>query len=328
MYPFTLERPRDVSEATRLGSADSAAYIAGGTDMMQLLTDEILHPDHLVALDGLLDARIEVTPDQALRLGGAARMSDIADDPDVAAVFPVIAEALLLSASGQVRNMATIGGNLLQRTRCPYFRDPGVHACNKRRPGAGCAAMDGANRTLAVLGTSPHCIATNASDVAVALVAVGAQVHVRGPGGDRVIALEDLYRLPGDTPQIETVLEPGELITAVVVPPSPAARNSTYLKVRDRTSFEFALTSAAVGLDIADGVIRSAGVAMGGVGTKPWRMPLVEEALIGRPAGEETYRDAARYATEGAVTREGNRLKPELMKRTLVRALSVVGGRA
>ncbi|MEU6578690.1 xanthine dehydrogenase family protein subunit M [Streptomyces sp. NPDC046805] len=328
MYPFILERPRDVAAATRLGSADSAVYIAGGTDMMQLLTDEILHPDHLVALDGLLDARIEVTPDGTLRLGGAARMSDIADDPDVAAVFPVVAEALLLSASGQVRNMASIGGNLLQRTRCPYFRDPGVHACNKRYPGAGCAAMDGATRTLAVLGTSPHCIATSASDVAVALMALSAQVHVLGAHGERVLALDELYRLPGDTPQIETVLEPGELITSVVVPPTPAARNSSYLKVRDRVSFEFALTSAAVGLDVADGVIRAAGVAMGGVGTKPWRMPLVEEALIGRPATAQTYRDAAQHATEGAVTREGNRFKPELMKRTLVRALHVVGGRA
>ncbi|MER5913526.1 xanthine dehydrogenase family protein subunit M [Streptomyces sp. NPDC001982] len=328
MYPFTLERPGDPASARRLGSAPSAQYIAGGTDMMQLLVDEILRPEQLVALDGVLDDRIEVAPDGSLRLGAAAKMSDIAADPDVAAAFPVIAEALLLSASGQLRNMATIGGNLLQRTRCPYFRDPGFHACNKRAPGSGCAAMDGVNRTAAVLGTSDQCIATNASDVAVALVALGAEVHVLGPNGERVVAVDALYRLPGDTPSIETVLDPGELITAVVVPASPAARRSHYLKVRDRESFEFALTSAAVALDIDNGTIRAARVAMGGVGTKPWRMRKVEDALGGRPNGDDTYRNAAQHATEGAVTRAQNEFKPELMKRTVVRALSVAGGRA
>ncbi|AVH60374.1 MULTISPECIES: FAD binding domain-containing protein [Streptomyces] len=328
MHPFTLERPDDAVSATRIGSAPAAEYIAGGTDMMQLLTDEIRCPEYLVSLDGVLDDRIEVLSDGSLRLGAAAKMSDIAADPDVSAAFPVIAEALLLSASGQVRNMATIGGNLLQRTRCPYFRDPGVQACNKRSPGSGCAAMNGVNRTSAVLGVSKHCIATNASDVAVALVALGAEVHLVGPGGERIIRLDDLYRAPGDTPHIETVLDSGELITAVVVPPTPTARRSYYLKVRDRVSFEFALTSAAVALEIQDGSIREARVAMGGVGTKPWRLRSVENALNGRANGIDTYLNAAEYATEGAVTRAGNQFKPELMKRTVVRALSAAGGRA
>ncbi|MEU5846102.1 FAD binding domain-containing protein [Saccharopolyspora shandongensis] len=327
MFPFTLERPGDAASALRLGAAPSAEYIAGGTDMMQLLTDEIRQPEHLVALDGVLDDRIEAAADGSLRLGAAAKMSDIAADPDVSEAFPVIAEALLLSASGQVRNMATIGGNLLQRTRCPYFRDPGVQACNKRNPGSGCAAMDGANRTHAVLGTSEHCIATHASDVAVALVALDAEVRVAGPNGDRAVPIDDLHRMPGDTPHLETVLDQGELITAVVVPPTPAARRSHYLKVRDRVSFEFALTSAAVALDVHNGSIREARVAMGGVGTKPWRLRNVENALNGRADELDTYRDAAEHATEGAVTRAGNQFKLELMKRTIVRALRDAGGR-
>ncbi|MFI0462966.1 FAD binding domain-containing protein [Saccharopolyspora sp. 5N102] len=328
MFPFTLERPGDTDSAARLGSAPSAEYIAGGTDMMQLLTDEIRQPEHLVALDGVLDDRIEAAPGGTLRLGAAAKMSDIAADPDVSRAFPAIAEALLLSASGQVRNMATIGGNLLQRTRCPYFRDPGVSACNKRYPGSGCAAMDGANRTHAVLGGSAHCIATHASDVAVALVALDAEIHVLGSNGGRVVPLDELHRLPGETPHLETVLEPGELITAVVVPPSPAARHSHYLKVRDRVSFEFALTSAAVALDVDDGTIREARVAVGGVGTKPWRLRTVENALTGRIDDVDSYRAAAEHATEGAVTRAGNRFKLELMKRTIVRALREAGGRS
>jgi xanthine dehydrogenase YagS FAD-binding subunit len=326
MFPFTLERPRDAVAASQLGTAAFTEYIAGGTDMMQLLTDDIRRPHRLVALGDAIDDRIEVRSDGSLRLGASAKMSDIADDPDVFEAFPMIAQALLLSGSAQVRNMATIAGNLLQRTRCPYFRDPGFGACNKRVRSSGCAALDGANRSHAVLGGSDHCIATHASDVAVALVALDAAVSVLGPAGDQVIRVEDLHRLPDDTPGVETVLEPGELITTVEVPASPVARRSCYLKVRDRASFDFALTSAAVALDIGDGVIREARVAMGGVATKPWRMRQVEHALTGRPNSAETYRDAAAHAAEGAVTRAGNQFKPALMRRTVARALMIVGG--
>ena len=329
MHPFTLERPSDLDAATALGAAPVSEFIAGGTDMMQLLTDEIRRPDHLVALDGgVLDDRIDVAPDGSLRLGAAARMSDVADHQAVRDGFPFVAEALLLSASAQVRNMATVGGNLLQRTRCPYFRDPGAQQCNKRSPGSGCAAMDGENRMLAVLGGSDQCIATHASDFAVPLVALDATVRVSGPKGDRTIAVDELHRLPGDTPNVETVLTPGEVITAIKLPASAAARRSHYLKVRDRTSFEFALVSAAVALDIEDGRIREARVAMGGVGTKPWRMRAVEESLTGAPADSDAFAAAAERAADGAVPREGNAFKPELMKRAMFRALETAGGAA
>src|SRR4051812_20803534 len=244
MHPFTLERPRDLSAAlafvAQAGRNDAAAdYIAGGTDMVQLLQEYVRQPARLVSLAGLLDNRIEAGL-QGLRLGAAATMAEVAAHPAVVEQFPVIAEALLNSASPQVRNQATMGGNLLQRTRCPYFRDVGYEACNKRAPGSGCAAIDGENRWHAVLGTTDHCIATNPSDLAVALVALDAAVEVTGPGGQRTVPLAELHRLPGDTPHIETVLEPGEVISAVRVPASQAARRSHYLKVRDRASFEFA----------------------------------------------------------------------------------------
>src|SRR3954449_5588257 len=221
MHPFILERPRDLNAALGLGAQagrNNAAveYIAGGTDLVQLLQEYVRRPDRLVSLNGLLDNRIEVGP-QGLRLGAAATMAEVAAHPAVIEQFPVIAEALLESASPQVRNQATMGGNLLQRTRCPYFRDVGYSACNKRAPGSGCAAMGGMNRWNAVLGTSDHCIAAHASDLAVALVALDAAVEVRGPRGQRSVRLDALYRLPADTPHIETVLEPGEVITAITV---------------------------------------------------------------------------------------------------------------
>src|SRR5205807_3875705 len=285
MHPFTLERPRDLSAALALraqaGRNDaSAEYIAGGTDMVQLLQEHVRRPERLVSLAGLLDRRIEVGP-PGLRLGAAATMAEVAAHPAVAQQFPVIAEALLNSASPQVRNQATMGGNILQRTRCPYFRDVGYSACNKRAPGSGCAAMGGENRWHAVLGTSESCIAAHASDLAVALVALDASVEVRSARGQRIVPLGQLHRLPGDTPHLETALEPGEVIAAITVPASPVTRRSHYLKVRDRASFEFAVVSAAVALDIDGGRIRAARVALGGVGTKPWRVPRVEAALSG-----------------------------------------------
>src|SRR2546422_7635406 len=260
MHPFTLERPRDLSAAIGL----RAEYIAGGTDMVQLLQENVRRPDRLVSLAGLLDNRIEVGP-QGLRLGAAATMAEVAAYPAVIQQFPVISEALLNSASPQVRNQATMGGNLLQRTRCPYFRDVGYSACNKRSPGSGCAAIGADNRWHAVLGGSEHCIAAHASDLAVALVALDAAVEVRAAAAQRIVRLTDFHRLPRATPHIETGLEPGDLITAIPLPAPAAARRSHYLKVRDRASFEFAVVSAAVALEIDGARIRQARIGVGGV---------------------------------------------------------------
>src|SRR3954464_3778690 len=332
MHPFTLERPGDLAAALALraqaGRNEAAVeYIAGGTDMVQLLQEDVRRPERLVSLAGLLDNRIEAGP-QGLRLGGAATMADVAAHPTVVEQFPVIAEALLNSASPQVRNVATMGGNLLQRTRCPYFRDVGYAACNKRAPGSGCAAIGGENRWHAVLGTSDNCIAANASDVAVALVALDASVEVQGPGGERTVPLTDFHRLPDAAPHLETVLEPGEVIAAVTVPASPAARLSHYLKVRDRDSFEFAVVSAAVALDMDGARIRAARVALGGVGTKPWRVPRVEAALAGASLDLATLRPAAALAAEGAQGHGHNDFKIELMQRAIVRAVEIAGARA
>jgi xanthine dehydrogenase YagS FAD-binding subunit len=332
MHPFTLERPRDLAAALALraqaGRNDAPAeYIAGGTDMVQLLQENVRRPEQLVSLAGLLDNRIDVGR-QGLRLGAAATMADVAAHPAVVEEFPVISEALLNSASPQVRNQATMGGNLLQRTRCPYFRDVGYSACNKRAPGSGCAAIGAENRWHAVLGTSENCIAANASDVAVALVALDAAIELLAPGGRRSAPLIDFYRLPDATPHIETVLEPGEVIAAITVPSNPVARRSHYLKVRDRASFEFAVVSAAVALDTDGDRIRQARIALGGVGTKPWRVPRVEAALAGailEPAG---LRSAAALAAEGAQGRGHNNFKIELMQRAIVRAVETAGARA
>jgi len=332
MHPFTLERPRDLSAAlasrAQAGRNDaSAEYIAGGTDMVQLLQEHVRRPERLVSLAGLLDNRIEAGP-QGLRLGAAATMAEVAAHPGVMQQFPVIAEALLNSASPQVRNQATMGGNLLQRSRCPYFRDVGYSACNKRAPGSGCAAIGGENRWHAVLGTSESCIAAHASDLAVALVALDTAVEVRGPGGRRSVPLTDFHRLPGATPHIETVLEPGEVIAAITVPASPVARRSHYLKVRDRASFEFAVVSAAVALEIDGARIRQARVAVGGVGTKPWRLPRVEAALAGATLDPAALRRAAALAAQGAQGRGHNDFKIELMQRAIVRAVETAGARA
>src|SRR3954465_13073915 len=285
MHPFTLERPRDLAAALALraqaGRNDAPAeYIAGGTDMVQLLQEYVRRPERLVSLAGLLDNRIDVGL-QGLRLGAAATMAEGAAPPAVMQQFPVISEALLNSASPQVRNQATMGGNLLQRTRCPYFRDTGYTACNKRNPGSGCSAIRGENRWHAVLGGSDDCIAVHPSDLAVALVALDAVVHIQGGGRERSVALAEFHRLPGSTPHCEAELRPGEVIAAITVPANPATRRSHYLKVRDRASFEFAVVSAAVALDMDGARIRQARVALGGVGTRPWRVPRVESALMG-----------------------------------------------
>jgi len=331
MHPFTLERPRDISAALAFGAQSGrndapGEYIAGGTDMVQLLQEDVRRPVRLVSLGGLLDKRIEAGA-QGLRLGAAATMAEVAAHPAVMQEFPVISEALLNSASPQVRNQATMGGNILQRTRCPYFCDAGYSACNKRAPGSGCAAIGGENRWHAVLGTSESCIAAHASDLAVALVALDASVEVRSARGQRIVPLGQLHRLPGDTPHLETALEPGEVIAAITVPASPVTRRSHYLKVRDRASFEFAVVSAAVALEMDSGRIRQARVALGGVGTKPWRLPSVEAALAGASFDPAALRKAAALAAQGAQGRGRNDFKIELMQRAIVRAVQTAGAR-
>ncbi len=325
MRQLTISRPADADAAIAAVLAPESAFIAGGSDLMQLMKDRVENPAHLVDLDALPLATVTVGAD-GITAGALVRMADFAAHPAVVRDYPMVSQALLASASPQVRNMGTMGGNLLQRTRCLYFRDTGF-ACNKRAPGSGCPAIHGENRSLAVLGTSPDCIASNPSDLAVALVALGAAVQVRGANGaTRRIPVADLHRLPGNTPDVDTVLAPGDLIETVFIPASEAARRSVYVKMRDRASFEFALVSAAVGLDIDGGAIRDARVAMGGVGTKPWAMPQVEAALRGQPATDATFHAAAALATDGAQPASQNAFKLKLMPRVLVRALQTAAG--
>jgi xanthine dehydrogenase YagS FAD-binding subunit len=332
MHPFTLARPRTLADAIafrpQAGRSDAPVeYIAGGTDMLQLLQEDVRRPEQLVSIKGLLDDRVDIGP-RGLRLGAAATMAAVAGHPGVLEQFPVIAEALLASASPQVRNQATMGGNLLQRTRCPYYRDVGYEACNKRLPGSGCAAIGGENRWHAVLGTSGSCIAAHASDLAVALVALDASVEVCGMQHQRSVPVVDLYRLPGATPHIETVLEPGELITAITVPAGAVARRSHYLKVRDRASFEFALVSAAVALEMNGTRILQARIALGGVGTKPWRVAQVERALAGALPDPAVLRPAAALCAQGAQGNGHNDFKMELMQRVIVRAVEIAAARS
>jgi xanthine dehydrogenase YagS FAD-binding subunit len=326
MQPFVIDHAQGPADAARLASQPGAEFIAGGTDMMQLLKDGVRAPRRLVDIDRLDLAGIALDAG-GLRLGALARMGDVADDAGVARDYPVIAPALLASAAPQIRNLATIGGNLLQRTRCVYFRDV-AEPCNKRAPGSGCGAIEGLNRGHAIFGASTQCVATHASDLAVALIALDAVVHVTGSKASRDIPLTHFYRPPGDRPEIETMLRPGELITGVSVPAGPWARRSAYLKVRDRASFEFALVSAAVALEIEDGAIRAARVAAGGVGTRPWRLPMVEHALIGMKAVPETWRHAGELAAHGAKPLRDNAFKVPLLKATVARALEQVGGQA
>jgi xanthine dehydrogenase YagS FAD-binding subunit len=323
MQAFSLARPADASAAITQAAQPGAKFIAGGTDLMQLMKARVEAPTTLVDVDHLPFAGIAVDGD-GLRIGALARMSDVAADARVVAQYPVISQALLSAASPQVRNMASIGGNLLQRTRCGYFRDTGFSACNKRSPGSGCAAIGGENRMLAILGGSDHCIATHPSDLPVALVALDAVVELQGPQGNRAVRLADFHLLPGDTPQHETVLRPGELIVAITVPASPWAQRSAYLKLRDRASFEFALVSVAVALEVSGGLVREARVALGGVGAKPWRAPGVEAALRGQPATPEAFERAAARATEGARPASGNGFKVVLAQRAVARALASV----
>ncbi len=320
MQAFTLTRPADAKSAIAAASRPDAAYIAGGTDLLQLTKDHVATPRQLVDLEPLAMSRIHVSG-ESLRLEPMARMSDVAAHPAVVRDWPVLSQALLASASPQIRNMGTMGGNLLQRTRCGYFRDTGF-ACNKRVPGSGCPAINGENRMHAILGVSDACIATYPGDMAVALIVLDAQVELTGQSGIRKVPIADFHKEPGSTPHIETVLQPGEMITGIDIP--AASRRSRYLKVRDRASFEFAVVSAAVALDIDGGIIRSALVAAGGVGTKPWRLPQVEAALTGKTPDAATLKAAAEQAGAGAKPAKSNAFKVVLLRRTVLRALQTV----
>jgi xanthine dehydrogenase YagS FAD-binding subunit len=311
MRPFELTAPATVDAAL----AARGTFLAGGTTLVDLMKLNVLTPQHVLDINELPLRGIDSS--DGLRIGALERMSDIAAHPGV---YPAISRALLLSASQQLRNMASIGGNLLQRTRCSYFRDVAT-PCNKRQPGSGCPALAGANRMHAVLGTSDHCVATHASDVAVALVALDAEITLVSEDGERVVPLADFYRPPGDTPDVENDLRPGELITEVHVPRKDWAAHSTYVKVRDRQSYEFALCSAAVALDVRDGRVADARVAAGGVATVPWRLPAVEDALRGKPATLASFEEAAAKATDGVKPLSGNAFKASLLKRTIIRAL-------
>jgi xanthine dehydrogenase YagS FAD-binding subunit len=323
VFPFRFSTASD--EAGALAAAASGArYVAGGTTLVDLMRETVERPAAVVDINALPYRDIDLQP-STLRVGSLVRMSELAAHPGVRGQFPVIAQALELSASAQIRNMASIGGNLMQRPRCLYFRDVSA-ACNRRAPGSGCAAIDGRNRSHAILGTSDACIATHPSDLAVALTALDATVITRDESGERRIPIADFFRKPGRTPEQEHNVSAGALIAAVEVPVAPEARRSGYLKVRDRESFEFALTSAAVAMDLAAGRVRAARVAVGGVGTVPWRLPAVEKALIGRPAGPDLWRDAASHAADGAKPLSENGFKVELVKRTVERQLATVAG--
>ena len=321
MKAFTYERATDPGSAVAAVSRAGAKFISGGTNLLDLMKLEIEQPTHLVDISRLPLKEIEQLRDGGLRIGAQAANSDTAADARVRTRYPVLSQALVAGASGQLRNKASVGGNLLQRTRCPYFYDTAA-GCNKRNPGSGCSAIGGINRIHAILGASDACIAVHPSDMAVAMAVLDAQIELLGPDGvARRVAIGEFHRLPGDTPHIETVLQPGEMITGVVLPPPPPGRQ-LYRKVRDRASYEFALVSVAVIVAAEKGTITWARVAFGGVAHKPWRSAEAESALKGRPATMATYRAAAEAAMKGAVGQGHNDFKIELAKRTLCRTLA------
>jgi xanthine dehydrogenase YagS FAD-binding subunit len=327
MRDFSYLRAASADEARNAAQQAGAMLLAGGTTLLDLAKCGVAEPETVVDITHLSGMGGIAVDAAGATIGALARMSEVADHEDMRAAFPAVSESLSLAASAQLRNMATIGGNLLQRTRCPYFRDPGAFsACNKRNPGSGCAAIGGVTRNHAVLGTSEACIAAYPGDLAVALVAFDAAVEL----GNRKVAIDDFFLAPGNTPDRETVLQRGEMITAVSIPASAAARNSTYLKVRDRQSYEFAAASAAVGIEFeADGrTVRDIRVALGGVATKPWRARAVEQALAGKFLDVETVTQASRLAMEGAVAHGGNSYKIELAPRVVARAILKMGGLA
>ena len=328
MHTFEFVRPADsaaaVATAAQAKTAQQGAdvrFVAGGTTLLDLMKLNVETPARVIDINRLPLDKIEATAD-GLKIGATVRNSDLAHHPTVQRDYSVLSQAILAGASAQLRNMATTAGNLLQRTRCMYFRDTAM-PCNKREPGTGCPAITGANRMLAILGTSEHCIATNPSDMGVAMAALEATIHVQGPKGTRAIPFGDFHLLPGSTPDRETVLEPGDLVTHVTLPPPVAESRQIYLKLRDRTSYEFALASAAVVITVASGKVTRARVALGGVGTKPWRSPEAEAALDGQPVNQANFCKAAEAALRDAKPQSENAFKIELAKRCLMHALQL-----
>jgi xanthine dehydrogenase YagS FAD-binding subunit len=331
MIDFALTRASTPAQASQQAAGSKTAhqgadvrFVAGGTTLIDLMKLDVETPRRVIDINHLELTQTERRPDSSLRIGAMVRNSDLAHNPDVVRDYPVLSQALLSGATGQLRNMASTGGNLLQRTRCMYFRDLTYSECNKRTPGSGCAALKGPNRQHAVLGTSEHCIATHPSDMAVAMMALEARIHILGTQGEREVAIGDFYLLPGNTPHLENVLKPGDLITYVTLPAPIAGARSHYLKLRDRASYEFALASAAVIVQVENGRIREARIAFGGIGTRPWRSPEAEHALEGRPAHEATFRAAADAALRDAKPQRDNAFKVELARLCLIRALSTV----
>lgn len=332
MNPFSYSRPSGIADAIKSIQAPGAMYLGGGTNLIDLTKYDVMHPSLMVDVTRLPNDDVTDIEDGAMqggvRIGAAMRNSDTANHPVIRQRYPLLSQALLSGASAQLRNMATMGGNLLQRTRCYYFMDTGFAECNKRRPGSGCAAQQGINRIHAILGASDACIATNPSDMNVALMALDAVVVVQGTQGERRIPIADFHRLPGDTPHIETNLAPGELITAVELPPQGYTDHFHYLKVRDRASYAFALVSVAVGLDIKDTQIQQARIALGGVAHKPWRLPEAEAMLTGQRLSPDLLAKVAESAVQGAKPYEHNAFKIALAKRAIVRSLQTAGGMA
>jgi xanthine dehydrogenase YagS FAD-binding subunit len=327
MNSFTYTRARDTRDAVAAfqGSATSC-YVAGATDVLQLLQDDVIAPGTLIDISRVPHTQIDAGPSGA-RIGSMARLTDVADDGNILRYYPLLAQALKETASAQIRNVATTGGNLLQRTRCLYFRDADA-ACNKRRPGSGCAAMHGANRINAILGTSDHCIAAYPGDMAVALMVLDAHLQLEGPDGARSIPIAELHRMPDDDPSRDTTLRPGEIITRIDLPASRFAETSAYVKVRNRATFEWALASAAVGLEMDGDTIRTARVAVGGVGTVPWNLPRVEQALAGRKLSGGMVAEAAALSVEGARSSGQNDFKIKLLPRVVEQAILTAGGQS
>jgi xanthine dehydrogenase YagS FAD-binding subunit len=319
--PFSYVRAQDLGGAVAaLAEAPNAAFLAGGTNLVDLMKLGVIEPEVLVDVRRLTSDSIEELPDGGVRIGAAVTNSDLAADRTIRSRYPALSQALLAGASGQLRNLATTGGNLLQRTRCVYFYDT-TTPCNKREPGSGCSAIEGHNKNHAILGASEHCVATHPSDMAVAMAALDAFVNVHGPDGERRVPIEELHRLPGDEPQRDTTLEHGELITAVDLPPLDFASNSKYRKVRERASYAFAMVSVAAALAVQDGVVRGVRLALGEVAQKPWRATKAEEALRGEPANEANFRAAADIELEDAEPLRDNAFKVPLARKVITRTL-------
>ena len=328
MHSLSYERARDPAHAIALAQQPGCAFIGGGTNLLDLIKGDVEHSAKLIDITRIgLDGIAEL-PGGGVRIGALARNSDTANHALIRQRYPLLAQALLSGASPQLRNMATVGGNLMQRTRCPYFNDTAFDQCNKRLPGSGCGAREGYHRTHAILGASPACIAVNPSDMNVALAALDALVTIAGPKGERTVPVLDFHRLPGDTPQRDTTLQPGEMIVAVDLPASPFAAHAHYLKVRDRASYAFALVSVAAGLSIENGLVRRAALALGGVAHKPWRVRAAEQLLEGQPLSEAQCRAAAQALTAGARPLKDNKFKLQLAQRAIVRALKQAEGKA